>query len=695
MTRIRMMPLLLAIALPTLAQQARVSETVEVDLVEVPVTVLDRAGNPVRGLTAANFELIDEGQKRPIAYFEEIDLATAAADDAEPVSPVAHRNFMILFDLSNSSPANVVRAREAANEFVTNQVRDADRIAVGTFSVESGFRLITTFTTDRELVRDAVNTLGNPRFFAHSDPLFLAASIRAAPDSAEDGGAGRGPGAGIGEELMAAMEEQAGDFARMTGRDQQEFERGRITRQLRNFGGFAKALDSVPGRKQVILLTEGFDARLIQGRDSASSAETQEESAAVVFGESWKIDTDKRYGSTTGMNEVNEMAELFRRSDVVLHAMDIQGLRAAGERAARSGASTESLFLITNPTGGEVFKNANDLNTNFQKLLRQQEVIYVLGFHAPATGNPGKFHELRVRLKEVPGRARVSHRSGYYEPSATVSPIENVLSASSILLSGATTGDFAVETLAVPFPGERGAAKVPVIVEIPAPRFLMAAGSESVAANLYIYAFDRGNRVGDFLHQPISARGGDASGRGIKYYGSLLLPPGDYELRTLVRFAGSESFGFHLAPLTVPDFDDHAVLRPFIFDDEGDWQMLKGRPRSAAEVDYPFELAGESFIPSAIPHLREGSSRKVALFTYNFPEDGMEIDARVRAVGGEERSAAIALVGRTQKDEKGATKLLFEFTPRGLAPGRYELEIRVRDRENGAARSGATRFVVE
>jgi hypothetical protein len=57
------------------AARAQLNESITVSYVEVPVTVVDRAGNPVRGLTQANFELVDEGKKLPITGFEAIDFA--------------------------------------------------------------------------------------------------------------------------------------------------------------------------------------------------------------------------------------------------------------------------------------------------------------------------------------------------------------------------------------------------------------------------------------------------------------------------------------------------------------------------------------------------------------------------------------------------------------------------------------------
>src|SRR5256885_75879 len=93
--------LTLAAAVVALAQ---VRETVNVNVIEVPVTVVDSSGNPVRGLTAANFELYDQGKKRAITSFDKIDFASGESMTAiSPLNPAARRQFMILFDLSNSS----------------------------------------------------------------------------------------------------------------------------------------------------------------------------------------------------------------------------------------------------------------------------------------------------------------------------------------------------------------------------------------------------------------------------------------------------------------------------------------------------------------------------------------------------------------------------------------------------------------
>src|SRR5258708_11897496 len=98
---------------------AQLRETVNVNIVEVPVSVVDSSGNPVRGLTAANFEVYDGGKKQAITSFDKIDFGSSETANAiSPMNPAARRSFLLLFDLGFSSPKSLVRAQEAARNFV-------------------------------------------------------------------------------------------------------------------------------------------------------------------------------------------------------------------------------------------------------------------------------------------------------------------------------------------------------------------------------------------------------------------------------------------------------------------------------------------------------------------------------------------------------------------------------------------------
>src|SRR5690348_4132416 len=117
----------LAASFVSVAAFAQVRETIHVNIVEVPVTVADRAGNPVRGLTEKNFELFDNGKKRTITSFDVVDFAAAESVNAiSPMNPVARRSFLLLFDLGFSSPNSLRRAQEAARKFVNDALQPRD-----------------------------------------------------------------------------------------------------------------------------------------------------------------------------------------------------------------------------------------------------------------------------------------------------------------------------------------------------------------------------------------------------------------------------------------------------------------------------------------------------------------------------------------------------------------------------------------
>lgn len=683
-------------SIPMQAQQAaRVAESVAVTVVEIPVTVVDRAGNPVRGLTKENFELVDEGKKQRIEYFEEIDLARiSASEEDQSFNPVARRNFMLLFDQENSTPGTIDRARDAALAFVKTEIGEHDLVSVATYNTGSGFRFLTSFTSDRELLAAAIETLGNPKFYQVRDPLLLSAASNAVRET------GTG-GAGERSETARIATEEIAELNRVNAQNNDDYNRGRVRSQLKNFGGFARVLDRIRGRKQVVLLSEGFDSRLIQGRESQGNSDNRRDAEAVISGESWTVDNDQRFGSITASTEVTTMAELFKRSDVVLHAIDIKGLRSdVDAKEGLKKTTSESLYLMTNPTGGQVFKNANDLKDNFKKILRSQEVVYVLGFTAKPGGTPGKFHNLKVKTQNIPG-ARAYHRAGYYEPSSKISALEQTLTSADILQSDIPQDDVALSILSVPFPVANDKPLVPVIVEIPGKKLLEGVSGNVLNADLFIYAFDGGGAVKDFLHQRVSLDlskvRAQVTAAGIKYYGSLRLDAGTHAIRVLVRVQESARNGFRRYNLTVPKFGEPVVLAPIVWDEttNSNWLMVKGRPRSAAEVDYPFQIAKESFVPAVSASLQSKGSYKVALFTYNVPREGLDIKASVRGADGSVAPAKVALLGVSPEGALNATKLMLSFEPVGLAPGRYSLDVTIRQKANQLNQTLAVPFEVK
>src|SRR5438270_4573313 len=93
-------------AAASLAQE--VAESIEVRVVNVDVVVRDHAGKPVTGLTKADFEIFENGQKREITNLYEVrapapaalsaTATPAAASPAEPALEVRPRNIVLFVD---------------------------------------------------------------------------------------------------------------------------------------------------------------------------------------------------------------------------------------------------------------------------------------------------------------------------------------------------------------------------------------------------------------------------------------------------------------------------------------------------------------------------------------------------------------------------------------------------------------------
>ncbi len=683
-----------------------VREAAEVSLVEVPVRVVGRDGKPVRGLTQADFTVEDDGRRQEIVGFDAIDLAEKVSGvGAVPVAPAARRRFLILFDFSFSQPKAIVAARRAARDFVLSGMGDRDLAAVATYSVEKGVRLLVTFSADRAQLARAVETLGLETSKGDgADPLAFAfdtAGVSGAPGVPVARGGSRADTAGLVESLQS--------LSIVSKVRNDEYARGRVRHLFQSFRDLSRALDAVEGRKDVIYLSEGFRGRFLVGMP-----ETEEERQYLVHGEVWKVDSDKRFGSTPLRNELADLGEVFRRSDCVIHAVDIAGIRADADPES-DGASVglreteNALYEFAQGTGGEVFRNANDLAAELGKLVEQTSLVYVLAFRPDRAADEGRFHELKVRVS-APG-ARVLARAGYYERRGfrQLSPLERRLLAANVIANEIPFDEIPTRVLAVPFAAGEAAASVPVLLEIPGPPLLAADRGEKLTVEIYAYAVDRDGRLQDFFVRTISSDLAKSRERlmagGVRYYGELSLPPGSYRLRTLVRNAATGRMGFSVALLEVPAFStaEPFLLPPVFLEGAGAWVSVQGAGRpgaGGAPPPNPFAaLPGEGLSPAALARVLPGSASHLCLVAYHFAtNDRDELKLGSQILGGDGRpleDVKLAVVGSTAPGPDGKRTLLLSFSaPPDLVPGRYGLRVFLQGGVGGATRQATAPFLV-
>ena len=143
------------------------------------------------------------------------------------------------------------------------------------------------------------------------------------------------------------------------------------------------------------------------------------------------------------------------------------------------------------------------------------------------------------------------------------------------------------------------------------------------------------------------------------------------------------------------------MLPPFFADPGGSWLMVRGTPRADAPsrpADYPFALAGESFIPAALPRVANDADARIAVVAYNFgalgKPDPLAVDFRIVGADGKETPTAARPEKTSDVERGGGQKRLYSFHPTGLPPGRYALKVVVTDTATHASAESASPFDV-
>lgn len=135
-----LIPCLFAIAV--LAQETTIKTTVP--LVTVPVSVTDANGNPVEGISASDFVLLDKGKPRPV----NVDVLESGIS---PISLVA------VVQTSNMSLAAIAKIRKIGS-MIPLAVVGANGVAA-LITYDAQVKLVQDFTTDADAISEAFSDL--------------------------------------------------------------------------------------------------------------------------------------------------------------------------------------------------------------------------------------------------------------------------------------------------------------------------------------------------------------------------------------------------------------------------------------------------------------------------------------------------------------------------------------------------------
>jgi hypothetical protein len=272
--------------------------------------------------------------------------------------------------------------------------------------------------------------------------------------------------------------------------------------------------------------------------------------------------------------------------------------------------------------------------------------------------------------------------------------VERRFAPADLVVAGEERAEIPVAVLATPFEETEERGYVPVVVEIDGAALAAEKTAEGAALELYAYAFDGEGRVQDFFAQQLRLdpeRAAAAGAAGVRFVGDLRLPPGEHELRLLVRGGASGKTTLDVIALDVPTPQRVAkrLLPPFFVAGGDSALTVREAGADAAGTGYPFRLGEQPFVPEADPELAAGEEVRLFVAGYHLATGDLRVSGRVLAADGKPVAGGVLTgVGRLTAGD-GLDRVLATFRPEGLAPGAYRLVVTLIEPRGGSLSASA------
>ena len=222
----------------------------------------------------------------------------------------------------------------------------------------------------------------------------------------------------------------------------------------------------------------------------------------------------------------------------------------------------QALYALANGTGGFVIVNTNDLLGGLEKIGREQNEYYILGYTPSKESEPGACHTLRVKVDK--GGANVRARSGYCEAKTadvlSGTPTERDLEAR---ISGNVQSTVPAASMrAAFFYISPNTARVDVALDVPAGalKIVKDKGKFRSSMNVVGIAYLPDGTVGARFSDSVKTTFDDQKeadafeAKPYHYEKQFEAAPGKYNLK-VVFSSSADQFGKLEAPLTVEPWE--------------------------------------------------------------------------------------------------------------------------------------------
>jgi VWFA-related protein len=410
-----LVPLLLPMALAS--QESRQAPPIHVTthLVQIGIIVRDKNG-PVANLTKDDFSVFDRGKAQKISVFSVESSGSAppaALAHSQPLPPNTFSDLpqysgdkprsvtIVLLDnlntLSGSSPAPyettpywledhaLENAKQHLMEFL-KQLDHSDRIAI--YGLTDSLHVLCDFACDRDQLEAVVSKYD--------------ATSRTQRESAEPGSVHTPQGRDFNQHIDADML----TLAALNNQARAEATMAALT-------AIANHVADIPGRKNLLWLT----ANLPFSGEAIARILGRANIAAYPVDARGLLPRSPTVSPEAGTPE----GESYARRALGLSSTPAESDNPIGNDAMQKMAEE---------TGGRAFVNTNDLTGAIRDAVEDSAVTYTLGFYIDSDALDGKFHELKVKVKQ--SGLEVRYPKGYFalkDAPATKDELHNSLVA--------------------------------------------------------------------------------------------------------------------------------------------------------------------------------------------------------------------------------------------------------------------------